>query len=76
MSRFGDTAANAGVLAILDSRADTKDLPSAVKTVAASAAAASWRVFLMPIDTVKTTLQVRRGGEGKNIIFTAVVGVL
>jgi hypothetical protein len=61
LSRFGDTAANAGMLAILDSRADTKDLPSAVKTVAASAAAASWRVFLMPIDTVKTTLQV----EGK-----------
>jgi len=37
-------------------------LPIGVKTIAASATAASMRICLMPIDTVKTTLQV----EGKN----------
>ena len=58
LSRFGDTAANTGVLTLLDSYASTRELPAAVKTVAASGAAATWRIFLMPIDTVKTTMQV------------------
>ena len=59
LSRFGDTAANEGVLALL---ADRPGLPVAVKTVAASACAALWRVAIFPVDTVKTTLQV--GGAG------------
>jgi len=58
MSRFGDTAANTGILTLLDNVESTKELPVAVKTVAASAAAAGWRIFLMPVDTVKTTMQV------------------
>eukprot|EP00541_Cyclophora_tenuis_P001405 CAMPEP_0116550892 /NCGR_PEP_ID=MMETSP0397-20121206/5669_1 /TAXON_ID=216820 /ORGANISM="Cyclophora tenuis, Strain ECT3854" /LENGTH=289 /DNA_ID=CAMNT_0004075753 /DNA_START=107 /DNA_END=979 /DNA_ORIENTATION=- len=58
MSRFGDTAANTGMLTIMDSYETTKNLPVAVKTVSASAAAACWRIFLMPVDTVKTTMQV------------------
>jgi len=58
MSRFGDTAANTGVLTLLDNIEGTKDLPVAAKTVCASAAAAGWRIFLMPVDTVKTTMQV------------------
>lgn len=58
MSRFGDTAANTGVLTLLDNIEGTKDLPVALKTVCASAAAAGWRIFLMPVDTVKTTMQV------------------
>mmetsp|Transcript_36970 Transcript_36970/g.103241 ORF Transcript_36970/g.103241 Transcript_36970/m.103241 type:complete len:316 (+) Transcript_36970:31-978(+) len=62
MSRFGDTAANAGVLALLESSDSTRDLPVFVKTMCASSAAAAWRVFLMPVDTVKTIMQV----EGKN----------
>lgn len=33
-----------------------------MKTVAASAVAALWRIFLMPVDTLKTIMQV----EGKN----------
>ena len=53
MSRFGDTAANTGVLTLLDNVESTKDLPVAAKTVCASAAAAGWRIFLMPVDTVK-----------------------
>ena len=57
-ARFGDTAANAGTLALLDSYDSTRNLPVTVKTLAASATAAVWRVFLMPIDTTKTIMQV------------------
>lgn len=58
-SRLGDTAANTGILVLMDSYEETKDLPVMVKTVAASATAALWRIFLMPVDTLKTTLQGR-----------------
>jgi len=66
LSRFGDTAANTGVLTLLDSLEATQDLGVGVKTVAASAAAASFRIFLMPIDTVKTTMQVT--GKFSNVV--------
>ena len=59
LSRFGDTAANAGMLALLA----TSDLPMALRTGAASAAASLWRIGLTPLDTVKTTLQVQ-GADG------------
>jgi len=68
LSRFGDTAANAGVLSYLNSNEVTKDLPVAVKTACASATSASWRVALMPIDAVKTILQVE-GKPGFNILM-------
>merc|ERR1712154_218708 len=53
LSRFGDTAANTGVLTLLNSMDSTKDLAVGVKTVAASGSAALFRIFLMPVDTVK-----------------------
>jgi hypothetical protein len=56
MSRFGDTAANTGTLALLDSFEQTEKLPVAAKTVAASVSAALFRILLMPIDTFKTTM--------------------
>jgi len=62
LSRFGDTAANAGMLALLDSHESTQHLPVAVKTLAASASAGAFRIFLMPVDAMKTIMQV----EGKN----------
>ena len=62
LSRFGDTAANTGVLAFMDAHPNTKDLPVGVKTLAASAAAGIFRVYLMPVDAMKTIMQV----EGKN----------
>lgn len=62
LSRFGDTAANTGMIAFLDAFETTEGLPVAVKTVCASVAAAAFRIFLMPIDTFKTTMQV----EGKD----------
>jgi len=66
LSRFGDTAANTGVLTAMNSMESTKDLHIGIKTVAASASAALFRIVIMPIDTVKTTMQV----TGK---FSAVV---
>ena len=63
MSRFGDTAANSGMMALLNSYDNTKDLPVFAKTMCASAAAASWRICLMPVDTLKTMLQVE-GAQG------------
>merc|ERR1711988_120952 len=59
MSRFGDTAANDGALAALEHT----ELPTAAKTMRASAVAASFRVVLMPVDAWKTTKQVE-GKEG------------
>ena len=54
LSRFGDTAANAFVINNLK---DT-NLPTAVKTLTGSGIAATWRIFLMPLDAIKTSLQV------------------
>jgi len=71
LSRFGDTAANAGVLAYLNSNDSTKDLPVAFKTACASATSASWRVMLMPIDAMKTILQVE-GRTGLNVLMAKV----
>jgi hypothetical protein len=61
LSRFGDTAANVGMNTYLNSNENTKNLPTTIKTLAASGTASLWRIFLMPIDTTKTILQV----EGK-----------
>lgn len=66
LSRFGDTAANTGMLTLLNSMDSTKDLSVGIKTVAASASAAAFRIFLMPIDTVKTTMQVT--GKFSNVV--------
>ena len=59
VSRFGDTAANAGILALLQSNSYMKHLPALVKTIFASLAAAGFRKILTPIDTLKTTLQTQ-----------------
>lgn len=56
LSRFGDTAANTGVLAALDAFDSTANLPVAMKTVAASVGAGLFRILLMPVDTFKTTM--------------------
>ncbi|KAI0084527.1 mitochondrial carrier [Irpex rosettiformis] len=67
VSRFGDTAANAGILALLESNGFMKKLPSLVKTVFASLAAAAFRIILTPVDTVKTTMQTD-GKRGLGIL--------
>ena len=60
-SRFGDTFANTGAIALLDSFDQTKDLNVGSKTLLASASASLFRIISTPIDTCKTILQV----EGK-----------
>lgn len=66
LSRFGDTAANTGILTLLNSLESTKDFSVGIKTIAASASAAAFRIFLMPIDTCKTTMQVT--GKFENVV--------
>jgi hypothetical protein len=56
ISRFGDTAANAGMLALC---AGITWMPEGVKTFFASWAAAGFRILITPIDAFKTTLQVQ-----------------
>lgn len=63
VSRFGDTAANAGILALLQSNSYMKTLPTPVKTLFASVTAACFRMTLTPVDTIKTTMQTQ-GKEG------------
>lgn len=52
--RFGDTAANIGVLEVTKNY----NLPLSITTGIASICAASWRATLMPIDTIKINYQV------------------
>ena len=63
LTRFGDTAANVGVLALLESIPETSSMPIPLKTATASISAGLWRIFLMPIDTSKTVMQVE-GSDG------------
>ncbi|KAL4254160.1 mitochondrial carrier family protein [Abortiporus biennis] len=67
VSRFGDTAANAGILALLQSNSYMKNLPILIKSVFASVAAAAFRMILTPVDTVKTTMQTD-GRKGLKIL--------
>ena len=63
LSRFGDTAANNGILSLLSQ----SSLPIAVQTGVASCAAGAFRILLMPIDTIKTVLQVE-GSNGTRVL--------
>lgn len=71
LSRFGDTASNMGTLSLLNSMEQTSEWPIFVKTLFASINAALFRIFLMPIDTCKTMLQVE-GGNGTRILYDKV----
>ena len=62
LARFGDTAANTGMMYYLNNNNNTKDLHVSVKSFFCSSSAALWRICIMPIDTVKTNMQV----NGKN----------
>ena len=57
LSRFGDTAANTGILVALGELAP--NMPIATQTAFASLGGATWRIALTPVDTFKTTLQVQ-----------------
>mmetsp|Transcript_32123 Transcript_32123/g.102185 ORF Transcript_32123/g.102185 Transcript_32123/m.102185 type:complete len:306 (-) Transcript_32123:239-1156(-) len=63
LSRFGATAANDGIMALL---ADS-DASLSLKTGCGAFLAAAWRVTIMPVDTCKTVLQVH-GREGFEVL--------
>lgn len=71
LTRFGDTAANVGILALLDSIPETQALPLPIRTAAGSITAGLWRIFLMPVDTSKTAMQVE-GKSGLENLFERV----
>lgn len=68
ISRFGDTAANTGALALCDSFDSTRNLPVGVKTAFATVAASLFRIVLTPIDAWKTIKQVEGGDGLKSLI--------
>eukprot|EP01126_Amoeba_proteus_P050490 TRINITY_DN5971_c0_g2_i1.p1 TRINITY_DN5971_c0_g2~~TRINITY_DN5971_c0_g2_i1.p1 ORF type:complete len:250 (-),score=16.03 TRINITY_DN5971_c0_g2_i1:239-988(-) len=63
VSRFGDAASNSGTLALLESNPKTALLPIGIQTAVAGLSSSCFRIFLTPIDTLKTTLQTT-GREG------------
>lgn len=74
MTRFGDTAANVGILALLESSPSTQALPLPLKTACGSFAAGMWRIVLMPLDTSKTAMQVE-GAQGLKTLWNDVIAI-
>jgi len=58
LARFGDTAANNGVQTALRSLEATKDWSTATVSLVCSLVAGLFRILLVPLEVVKTTLQV------------------
>lgn len=67
-ARFGDTASNAGILALLSSNPFLSRLPSPLKTAFASLVGALFRMVLMPVDTLKTTMQAQGSSNALQIL--------
>jgi len=70
LAKFGDIAANSGVLSYFsDGRLSLRS-----KTFLASIIASIWRALIMPVDTLKTTLQVK-GAKGMEFLAEQVLSV-
>jgi hypothetical protein len=67
-ARFSDTASQAGILALLSCNPFLSRLPSPLKTAFASLAGALFRMVLMPVDTLKTTMQTQ-GSRSAGVIL-------
>jgi hypothetical protein len=63
ISRFGDTAMNIGMMELLKD----SDMNTATKTFAGSCGAGLWRMSIMPLDTLKSSMQVN-GNNGMCIV--------
>ena len=68
VSRFGDTAANAGVLSLFASSESHADVPMVLKTTAAGIAAGAFRSTIHPLDTLKTVVQVHGRSRGMDLL--------
>lgn len=65
LSRFGDTASNQLALSIVSM--STLSIPPFITTLLGSVTAGAFRILLLPIDTIKTSLQVY-GNDGIDIV--------
>jgi len=74
LSRFGSTAANDSVQALLQSFEATKMWGLGLETVIASVFVGIWRMLLMPIDTCKTVLQVDSYEGFRNLMRKVRIG--
>jgi len=70
ISRFGDTFANEGMLALLRD----SNIPMFAQTMCASAAAGSMRIMLMPVDAWKTIKQVH-GADGLKVLASKAASI-
>lgn len=68
LARFGSAAANDGLNALFASMESTKHWGAGRSTLIASFAVGLWRLFLMPIDTCKTILQVDSSDGFKTLL--------
>ncbi|KAK3694528.1 mitochondrial carrier domain-containing protein [Podospora appendiculata] len=66
-ARFVDAAANVGILALFKSNSYLTKMPTLLQSVFVSLCAASFRMTLTPIDTLKTTLQAQ-GARGTSLL--------
>ena len=67
LSRFGDTAANSGIMYYLNNNSYTQNFNMGTKSALCSGGASLWRICIMPIDTLKTNMQVN-GKDGFKIL--------
>jgi len=74
LSRFGSTAANDSVQALLQSFEGTRMWGLGRETVIASVFVGVWRMMLMPIDTCKTVLQVDSYEGFRNLMRKVRIG--
>jgi hypothetical protein len=72
LSRFGDTAANTGMLELFKATRMNKTIPVFAQTACASLTAGTWRMFLTPVDTLKTMMQVYGSAKGMQMLKTKV----
>eukprot|EP00759_Apiculatamorpha_spiralis_P006837 PhF_6_TR14093/c0_g1_i2/m.22519 len=72
ISRFGDVAANDGILTLFQSQQSLQNVPVFAQTATASCTAAVIRLLWMPLDAWKTTKQVE-GAHGLQLLREKVV---
>ena len=71
-SRFGDTASNLLIFSIIANYDPSHIVPIYITTGLASIVAGLWRIIILPLDTIKTSLQVygkERGIETLKLRF-------
>jgi len=74
LSKFVATAANEGVHSLLGSLNFSSGWGAGRVTIVASVVVGVWRIFLMPIDTCKTVLQVDSNEGFRNLIAKVKAG--